>query len=477
MSKLHELRRKKATLAAEMKTIATKAADLPEGEELSKEDESRFSELETDINALGKVMDLMERAQEAEGDAAEAVDDGEKDGDDDDTDGDDADADDDGIEEEKALRRMRRKSGASVAAQAAKKLDKGAVVGAMIRMIANGNGSRADTLAASKSLYGERSPITKALSTGTGAAGGFIVPPDYVAQVIEYLYPLTVVRSSGPRVLPMPRGTMTLPRQSQTATAGYGAELAAIPTSEQRLDNIVASYKKLTALVPVSNDLMRYSDPAIDAFVRDDLVQIIARREDLAFIRGDGLNDSPRGFKSFCPATNVITAGTTAGVTDLATILQTVNQGLTGAITKLRMANVPVISPVWIMNPRTEMFLYSLLNALGVYVYRDEMNEGKILGIPYKTTTQIPVNLTSGNVTDLSEIYLVEMTQALLLDSMSMELSVSREASYTDQTGNVVSTFQQDQTLVRCIAEHDFQMRHDEAIAMIQAVDWQPTLS
>jgi tetratricopeptide (TPR) repeat protein len=37
----------------------------------------------------------------------------------------------------------------------------------------------------------------------------------------------------------------------------------------------------------ISNDLMRYSDPSVDAMVRDDLAAVLARREDLAFLRGD----------------------------------------------------------------------------------------------------------------------------------------------------------------------------------------------
>jgi HK97 family phage major capsid protein len=57
-----------------------------------------------------------------------------------------------------------------------------------------------------------------------GQAGGFIVPPDYMNEIIELLRPRAVVRAAGPRVIPMPRGTMTLPGQSSAASAGYGPE-------------------------------------------------------------------------------------------------------------------------------------------------------------------------------------------------------------------------------------------------------------
>ena len=60
---------------------------------------------------------------------------------------------------------------------------------------------------------------------------------------------------------------------------------------------------------------------------------------------------------------------------------------------------------------------------------------------------------------------------------MALELGVSREATYVDTNGQLVHTFQQDQSLVRAIAEHDFQMRHDEAVVVIQGVRWRPAIS
>ncbi len=71
----------------------------------------------------------------------------------------------------------------------------------------------------------------------------------------------------------MPRGTMTMPSQNSAATASYGAEGQNVKKSQQSVGQRVASYKKLTALVPISNDMMRYANPAIDAFVRDDVVK------------------------------------------------------------------------------------------------------------------------------------------------------------------------------------------------------------
>jgi HK97 family phage major capsid protein len=378
------------------------------------------------------------------------------------------------------------------------------VIGGAMKMLGRSAGIVAVARQEAASLYGENHPVTRALVVSQGAAGGFIVPPDYMNEIIELLRPRAAVRAAGPRVIPMPRGTMTLPGQASGASASYGSEVKQIVSSQQGLNQIVATYKKLMALVPVSNDMMRYADPAVDAFVRDDLVKVIALREDLAFLLGDGTADTPRGFLSFANgwvgknggtlgvwntgANSTLAvngsdpANTTGGnfITSNPTYnLATVAAELGGAVNRLDAANVTDSKRVWFMNPRSFNYLYNVQNSLGVYVYRDELAKGTLLGYPVKKTTQIGTNYwdASGTNKDLSFIILAEMDEAMILDSMSLELAVSREGSYVDAGGNTISAFQNDQTLIRAIAEHDFQMRHDASVAVIQGVRWAPAIS
>lgn len=381
--------------------------------------------------------------------------------------------------------------------------EKSIIFGAVAKAIALGGGNIYNARTAAKDLYGENHPVTKALVTATGSAGGFIVPPDVANEIIELLRAKAVVRAAGPRNMPMPRGTMTLPGQASPATASYGSETKTITQSQPSLRQIVASYKKLTALVPVSNDMMRYADPAVDAFVRDDLVKVLALREDLAFLLGDGTADSPRGFLSFANgwvAQNGGTAGawsqsansvmavngadpanSTGGnfiTSTSAYTLATVASEAGGVINRLDAANVPADKRAWFFNPRIKNYLYNVQNSLGVYVYRDEMSKGTWLGYPFFITTQIPVNYwdAAGTNKDLSFIFLVEMTESIVLDSMQMQLAVSQEGTYVDSLGNTISAFQSDQTIIRAIAEHDFQLRHDQAVAVIQGVRWAPAI-
>lgn len=383
--------------------------------------------------------------------------------------------------------------------------DKSLILGGIMKMIALSGGNVKEACLESAALYGENHPVTKvlqrpltrrALNTSVGSSGGFIIPPDYMNEIIELLRPMAQVRAAGPRVIPMPRGTMTLPGQATAAVASYGSENALITASQQSLNQIVASYKKLTALVPVTNDMMRYSDPATDAFVRDDLVKIIALRQDLAFLIGDGTNATPRGYLSFANGYALSSGGTAGNWSSTANstlaaggnfvtanenyTLSTVAQEIGGAINKLDTANVPDIKRVWFMHPRSKNYFLNVQNSLGNYVFRDEMLLSKtLLGYPFKTTTQIPVNLfdVNGTNTDCSFIFLAEMDETMILDSMQLELAVSRDGTYVDAGGNTVSAFSNDQTLIRAIAEHDFQLRHDQSVAIIQNVRYAPAIT
>jgi HK97 family phage major capsid protein len=379
---------------------------------------------------------------------------------------------------------------------------KGLIIGGMAKMIGAAHGSVYEARNVSKDVYGERHPITKALVTGVGSSGGFLVPPEYNADLIELLRAMAVVRSSNPRVMPMPRGTMTLPAQTSAAVATYGAEHTPATQTQPGVGQIVASYKKLKALVPISNDMMRFADPAADAFVRDDLVKVFALREDLAFLVGDGMLDTPRGFLSFAnmwAATAGVQGSGSGGVLgnwvsgansiaavggNFITSNETYTQAsvaneLGGAVNRLDTANVPDMRRMWFMHPRTFNYLNNVLNSLGLYVYRDELSKGTLLGYPFKKSTQIPITIwdATGANQDCSFVFLVEMTDALILDAMSLELAVSREGTYLDSVGTLQSVFANDETLIRAIQEHDFQMRHSQSAAVIQFVRWAPAIS
>ena len=303
----------------------------------------------------------------------------------------------------------------------------------------------------------------KALNYSVVAEGGALIPQDFMAELIELLRAATVVRGASPMTIGMPMGNMTLPRLAGGATAGYQGELDDIALTQEVFDDLNLSAKKLTAMVPVSNDLIRRAPIGVEEVVRDDLIQTLARREDLAFIRGDGTGKSPVGWRTLVLPENLVTI---AGAT-----LDNVVDGLSALMLILVNGMSRMIRPHWFMNPATLRFIATRRDSVGSFYYKDEIASGQLEGIPWSYTQQIPANLGGGTQ---SEIYLVDMADTVIADTLNVLVDASDVAAYYGTDGAVVSAFQRDQTLFRVISEHDFNMRHLQSLAIGLTTAWYP---
>ena len=348
---------------------------------------------------------------------------------------------------------------ASLPAQPKTAVAKGANLACMVMSIAHGgkNNQAAATHAESMGFP----EVAAALNKSTPSAGGYIVPPGYQTELIELLRADSVVRSFGARSVPMPNGQLNMGRQNGSATANYQGEGVDITKSEPTLGNLNMTAKKLTALVPVSNDLVRYSNPDALQIVIDDLRNVMGLREDLAFLRDNGTGDLVKGLRYACDPANVIPANATV---NLANITADAGKAL-GAV---KRANVPVRLLGWVFHPDVEQYLMDLRDGNGNLAF-PELERGMFRGRPYKTTTQIPTNLGAGS--NETEIVLAEFSQVVIGDSLNMVLDVSTEATYMDG-GSLVSAFSRDETVVRSVAAHDMTLRHTKAVAILTGVRW-----
>lgn len=351
--------------------------------------------------------------------------------------------------------------GKTIPAQAKTPAEKGAQFARIVRALAAEKGNPRNAAQFASEQFGDEG-VAKALAAGVGSAGGFMVPEEFSAEVIELLRPMSVVRSLNPAIYPMPRGNLTVPKLAGGSSASYVGENTNMAKTEPSFGQLTLNAKKLAALVPISNDLIRFSSPQADVVVRDDLVMALAQRSDLAFIRGDGTGNTPTGMRNAAAAGNIIAANATVS-------LDNVTTDLGKLVLALKNANVRMIRPGWIMSPRSEHYLMTVRDGNGNYAYRTEMLAGNLWGMPYRTTTQVPDNLGAG--TNESEVYLADFADAVIGDAMTIMLDVSGEAAYHDGS-NVVASFSLDQTVVRAIAQHDFGLRHDASVAILTGVTW-----
>lgn len=434
MSLVTQLRSERAQLNEQIQALARIEA---EGGSLTAEQLAQFEQLGASFTAL---TDKLARAESAERMATASA-----------------------VPVEESAQGINGPPSGSVSGPFAPKPVPGAKMAQMVRVLAS---TRGDQQAAAKLAHdsGYSPDIAMALSTVTPGAGGVLVPQSFSSEVIDMLRPKSVVRKLGAVSLPLENGTLTVPRIKGGAVVGYIGTEEDMPATDLQFDDLKLSAKKLAALVPISNDLLSYSgtNPNVDRLVVNDLTSAVGLAEDLSFIRGAGTGNLPKGLRFWAPASNVIICPPDKE-------LHMVELALSAVILRLEEANSGLLMPGFIMAPRTKRWLGALRDGNGNKAY-PELDMNLLKGFPVATTTQVPVNLgTEGNE---SEIYFADFADCFIGEDDAMVIDFSKEATYKDGAGNVVSAFQRDQTLVRVIAKHDFGPRHVESVAVLTQVVW-----
>lgn len=346
-------------------------------------------------------------------------------------------------------------------------LQKGIAFARIARFLAANKGDCDGALTGLRKAYGNDDVSVKALLASDSQSGGVLIAPEFSTDLIEFLRPMSVVRSLNPNVVPMNSGHLSWPKQTAAAAAAYVGEVQRISKTEVEMGSLNLVAKKLAALIPISNDLLRWSSINADAVVRNELSIALNLRADIAFIRGSGGQNVPRGFRNWAPAANLLDCsadGTAASVTEITDRLGSLRL-------LLRSGDVQFITPGWLMSPRTEKILRDARDGNGNFLWREEMNRGMLEGAPFRVTSQIPENLNVGGSNDDTELYLIDFSDVIIGEAEGIMIDASNNAAYFDGS-TIRAAFSTDETVIRAIMLHDLGMRHPESIAVGIGVRW-----
>lgn len=308
----------------------------------------------------------------------------------------------------------------------------------------------------------EMGQIVANMEQQTNNKGGFLVDTIYSKEFTDLLRPKVVVRQLGARSVPMPEGNLTMRRKTAGSSANYVGERVPAPVTDVTVGTYTMSAKRLAALVPITNQLLRRSSIGVDALVRDDLVESVAVKEDQQFLRGTGSSTAPTGLLNLINSGNKIAANATVNLANVTTDLGKMRLALLNA-------NIPMTSCGWVMSPRTKIFLEDIRDSNGNTAFPEVGQRGTLYGYPIAVTTSVPDNLGTG--TNESEVYFGDFAQFLIGDTLHLAIAASDTAPY-DDGGTIRSAFSNDETVIRIIEEHDTQVRYDTAFSVLQGVTW-----
>lgn len=281
----------------------------------------------------------------------------------------------------------------------------------------------------------------KALGEGTGSAGGFLVPEEYVTEIRERIMAQSVIRSLGVTTYPMATDTLNVPRITGGATHYWVAENADITSTDPTFGQLVLSAKLLAALLKLSNQLINDSSPSAEAAVRRDTAKVIALGEDFAFIQGTGTGNQPTGILNTSGIASV-SLGANGATPTFDNVYDTLYE--------VEFANG--MASGWVMHPRTKNTMRKIKDSQNNYIYNvaPSMKEpDTLVGLPVKLTTQVPINLTVGSNTDNSYVLCGQWDEAVIGERAGIEFA-------TDQSGSAFVAYQ---TWIRAIERIDFGLR------------------
>jgi HK97 family phage major capsid protein len=311
----------------------------------------------------------------------------------------------------------------------------------------------------------------KALAESTGSAGGYIVPPQLASEIVMAIRSRSAVLGMGVTVVPVAK-ELDIAGISSGATASFVSENSSIPVSQQSfVSNALLRPKALAALVPVSNRLLRdaATTPALEAVLIRDIAEVIALREDLSFLQGTG-SVEPLGITNMTGLTPPPDLGANGSFPDF--------DLFKAALANMRSINAPMNSPGWILPPAVVSHLDLLKDSDGRYLSEPSLLEfdpqgatGKLLGLPFRVSGQIPTGLTVGTSTNTTYAILgTDWSEAWVGVNESLVIQISGEASYVNSDNTVVSAFQSDQSLFRAVTVVDIGLRRPQLFTVIRGL-------
>jgi HK97 family phage major capsid protein/HK97 family phage prohead protease len=264
--------------------------------------------------------------------------------------------------------------------------------------------------------------VAPGTTTDTTWAAPLVQYTNMASEFIEFLRPMTVLgRMNGFRRVPF---KTRVPRQTAGAAVNWVGEGKIKPLTSLAFDSVTLDHHKVAGIIPLSEELVRFSDPSAEALVRTDLAAAIAQFLDDAFL------DPANAATDVSPAavTNGVTPVTSTGTTAAAFRLD-----IKTMFAALLAANQQISSGVWVMTQQQALALNLMQNSLG----QDEfpgitMMGGTLLGFPVITTENLPS--FGGSPADGYPIIFVMPSEILMADDGGVTIDMSREASLQMET-------------------------------------------
>jgi len=262
-----------------------------------------------------------------------------------------------------------------------------------------------------------RAAVGAGSTTDTTWAGPLVTYQIMANEFISYLDPQTIIgQIQGFRRVPF---KIKVPRETGAATVNWVGEGKAKPLTSLAFDTVTMEFSKIAGIIPLTEELVRFSNPSAEAIVRDRLAAAIVAFMDRAFVDPTAASSDVNPASVTYGVTPVTSTGTTAAAlrADVKTLMASFLSN-----------NISPAGAVWIMTQQQALAIAMMVNTLGQPEWPGiSMNGGTFVGLPVVASENIPG--TGGSPTDGGLMILAKASEILLADDGQVTIDASREAS------------------------------------------------
>jgi len=292
----------------------------------------------------------------------------------------------------------------------------------------------------------------KAAGEGTGSLGGWLVPDQVSAKILDSARNFARVLQAGAWTLPMTSPEMKLVKIETDPTAFFKAEHSAGVESDWALDELNLKAMKCICLVRSSLELLEDAKNAGSALEMAMGASIGLAMDRVALV-GDGVNE-PLGIDHAIPAGNIVSMGVNGAAptayTQLSQILEAV-----------AVANGE--ANAFIMNPRSFYQYDRLLAATTNNRLEKPLSVQKIFdGGKMYHTNQVGIVDVQGTAVDASKAYSGDFKQLVFGVLKGLRFEFTRSGG----TG----TFAQYEALIRCVVRFDIGILRSNHFSKIEGL-------
>lgn len=271
-----------------------------------------------------------------------------------------------------------------------------------------------------------KAAVAAGTTTDTNWAKPLVEYSNMASEFAELLRPATILgRIDGLRRVPF---NIKVPRQTGGASASWVGEGAPKPVSSLAFDSITLGHTKVAGIVVMTEELVRFSNPAAEDIVRRDLVETIGGLIDKDFVdpaKAEVAGVSPASITN--GATPVVASGTTA---------DHLRADVQALMAKFITANMSLSGAVWIMTETQALAIAMMLNPLGQPEFPglsiNGGTAGTFFGIPVILSENIPAQSEVTGPPAIpagSRIILAKASEIMLADDGQVMLDASNQAS------------------------------------------------